>query len=365
MSGGVDSSVSAFLMKEAGYDCIGCTMRLYENDIVGMDLMGTCCSIKDTNDAKSVADTIGIEYRIFHYENLFREEVIEPFVCSYECGRTPNPCIECNRRFKFFYLYKKLEELGLDLIVTGHYVRVEYDDKSGRYLLKKAVDLSKDQSYVLYMLTQEQLAHTRFPLGELEKTQVRKIAEKLGFVNANKGDSQDICFVPDGDYVGFMERYRNKRYEPGEFVDRDGKVFGMTKGYVHYTIGQRKGLGISAANPLYVTEIKPKENVVVLGSNEDLYSDTLIAGNVNFISVPSIDEPMRIKAKIRYRQTEQPATLYSYGHDMIKVVFDEPQRAITPGQAVVMYDGDTVVGGGTIEKVGCDAGEAEYDNRCT
>ncbi|MCR5418544.1 MAG: tRNA 2-thiouridine(34) synthase MnmA [Lachnospiraceae bacterium] len=350
MSGGVDSSVAAFLMKEKGYEAVGTTMRLYENDMIGEDLLGSCCSAKDTEDARAVAERIGIEYRILHYEGAFREAVIEPFVCAYEQGRTPNPCIECNRKMKFTALFERMEEWGCDVLVTGHYARVE-QDASGRYLLKKALDPSKDQSYVLYMMKKEQLSRIRFPLGELEKGEVRRIAEERGFVNAHKQDSQDICFVPDGNYVNFMERYRNKSYLTGKFVDTEGNVLGEHKGIARYTIGQRKGLGIPAEHPLYVTDIRPQTGEVVLGRNEDLFSNHLVAEDINLISVDRIDVPMRISAKVRYRHKEQSATVIQTGEDRIEVTFDEPVRAITPGQAVVLYDGDVVVGGGTIVSV--------------
>ena len=348
MSGGVDSSVAAKLMTQQGYDCVGCTMRLYENDMIGQDLLDTCCSLESTEDARSVTDSIGIPYHIFHYEQLFEKEVIEPFVKEYEAGRTPNPCIECNRCMKFSHLFEKMKQLDCDVVVTGHYAGIDYDKASGRYLLKKAADPSKDQSYVLYCMTQEQLAHTRFPLGNYKKDETRRIAEDQGFRNAKKHDSQDICFVPDGDYVSFMERYRGKTYPPGDFIDKDGNVLGRHKGYVHYTIGQRRGLGIAAEHPLYVVDIRPDTNTVVLGKNEDLFSRELIANKINLISVAKIDQPMRVKAKIRYRHKEQDATVVQIDEDTIKVVFDEPQRAITKGQAVVLYDNDVVVGGGTI-----------------
>lgn len=348
MSGGVDSSVSAHLMIKRGYDCMGTTMRLYENDMIGEDLLSTCCSLKDTNDARSVCDKIGIPFKILHYENLFREEVMEDFVSNYEAGLTPNPCIVCNKRFKFGRLIDKMEEFGMDYVVTGHYARIYYNEETKRYVLKKAVDLSKDQSYVLYNMSQEQLAHTIFPLGEYTKSEVREIALENDFVNAKKHESQDICFVPDGDYVAFMERFRKKSYEPGEFVDLKGNVIGKHKGYVHYTIGQRKGLGIAMGHPVFVVDINPKENKVVIGESEDLFNDTLIADNINLISVPDLYEPRKIKAKIRYAMTEQEATVRQLDDNRIEVKFDKPQRAITKGQAVVLYDGEDVVGGGRI-----------------
>jgi tRNA-specific 2-thiouridylase len=348
MSGGVDSSVSAHIMIKRGYDCMGTTMRLYENDMIGEDLLSTCCSLKDTNDARAVCDKIGIPFKILHYENLFREEVMEDFVSNYEAGLTPNPCIVCNKRFKFGRLIDKMEEFGMDYVVTGHYARIYYNEETKRYVLKKAVDLSKDQSYVLYNMSQEQLAHTIFPLGEYTKSEVREIAIENDFVNAKKHESQDICFVPDGDYVAFMERFRKKSYEPGEFVDLKGNVIGKHKGYVHYTIGQRKGLGIAMGHPVFVVDINPKENKVVIGESEDLFNDTLIADNINLISVPDLYEPRKIKAKIRYAMTEQEATVRQLDDNRIEVKFDRPQRAITKGQAVVLYDGEDVVGGGRI-----------------
>ena len=348
MSGGVDSSVSALLMKQAGYECVGCTMRLFENDMIGEDLLGSCCSRKDTEDARSVADSMGIPYHIFHYENLFQKELIEPFVKAYEEGRTPNPCIECNRIFKFGHLMEKMEKLGCDVVVTGHYAQTGYDEASGRWFLKKGLDPSKDQSYVLYTMTQSELSHIRFPLGAFTKEEVRRIAEENGFVNAKKHDSQDICFVPDGDYAGFMERFRGASYPEGDFVDREGHILGRHKGYVRYTVGQRRGLGIAAAYPLYVLEVRPEDNVVVLGREEELYQREFFAERVNLISVDEIREPIRVCAKIRYRHREQPATVYAAGEDRIRVVFDEPQRAITRGQAAVLYQGDVVVGGGVI-----------------
>ncbi len=348
MSGGVDSSVAAKMMASRGYECVGCTMRLYENDVVGMDLMDTCCSLENTQDARNVTEKIGIPYHIVHYENLFRQEVIEPFIDEYLHGRTPNPCIECNRKLKFQHLYEKMKELGCDLLVTGHYARVRFDEESGRYQLLKALDPAKDQSYVLYVLTQEQLAHVQFPLGEQDKHKTREIASESGFQNAGKHDSQDICFVPDGDYAGFIERYSGKTCPAGDFVDADGNVLGRHKGIIHYTLGQRRGLGLPAANRLYVTGIDPESNTVTIGSNDDLMKTTLYARKVNLIAMDRIETPLRCSAKIRYRHKEQPCTVTQPEEDLLKVVFDEPQRAITPGQSVVLYDGDVVLGGGVI-----------------
>lgn len=348
MSGGVDSSVAAKILSDEGYECIGCTMRLYENDMIGLDLFETCCSKKDTDDARKVSEKIGIPYHIFHYENLFCEKVIEPFVKSYENGLTPNPCIECNREMKFKYLFEKMKELGCDYLATGHYGIIEYDNEKQRYILKKAKDPTKDQSYVLYTLTQEQLAHIKFPLGNYCKTETRSIAEDSGFVNSKKHDSQDICFVPDGDYATFIKNYRKKEYPEGNFVDEKGNVLGRHKGIIFYTIGQRKGLNISSSAPLYVTDIDPITNTVYLSHGENLFKKELKANKINLISVPKIDGEMRAMAKIRYRHKESPCTVIQSGDDEFTVIFDEEQRAITKGQSVVLYDGDVVIGGGTI-----------------
>ena len=274
--------------------------------------------------------------------------MIDKFIFSYEHGQTPNPCIDCNRYLKFQKLFQRAKELQYDYVVTGHYARTEYDEASGRYLLKKALDLSKDQSYVLYSLTQEQLSHIRFPLGCFTKTDVRKIAEEQGFINAKKHDSQDICFVPSGHYTDFMERYTGKHYPEGDFIDTKGNVLGRHKGIVRYTIGQRKGLGIALGSPMYVSAVDPVNNTVTLAADGELYGNHLTASDLNFISTGSIPEPIRVKAKIRYRHEEQWATVVQTDDDILDVTFDEPQRAITAGQALVLYDGDLVIGGGTI-----------------
>ena len=351
MSGGVDSSVAALLTKESGDECIGATMKLYNNEDIGVHREKTCCSLDDVEDARSVAYQRDMPYYVFNFTADFHTEVMDRFVDAYENGCTPNPCIDCNRYLKFDKMFHRMQEIGYDYIVTGHYARVEYDEKRDRYLLKKAVDDTKDQSYVLYMLTQEQLAHVKLPLGGLRKDQVRVIAEKHGFINARKHDSQDICFVPDGDYAKFIEKYTGKKTPEGDFVDKEGNYIGRHKGIIHYTIGQRRGLGIPAASRLYVCEISPKTNTVVLGDNADLFSSELEADSVNLISVDSLAEPKRVTAKIRYRHKEQPATAWQTPDGILHVKFDEPQRAITKGQAVVMYDGDEVVGGGVINKI--------------
>lgn len=349
MSGGVDSSVAALLTKETGDECIGATMKLFHNEDIGVKREKTCCSLDDVEDARNVCYRMGIRYYVFNFSERFKEDVMDRFVDAYEHGSTPNPCIDCNRYLKFDKMFQRMRELEYDYIVTGHYARVEYDEEKNRYLLKKAVDDTKDQSYVLYMLTQEQLAHICLPLGGLRKTEVREIAEKHGFVNARKHDSQDICFVPDGDYAKFIEQYTGRKSIPGDFVDTEGNILGKHKGIIHYTLGQRRGLGIPAASRLYVCDISPKTNQVVLGNNEDLFHSELTATKVNLISCESLKEPMRLKAKIRYRHPEQEAVAWQTEDGVLHVRFDKPQRAITRGQAVVLYDGDIVVGGGVIE----------------
>ena len=350
MSGGVDSSVAALLMQERGYDCVGVTMQLFANEDVGISRDKACCSLSDVEDARSVTTRLNIPYYVVNFADNFRCQVIEPFVEAYQKGLTPNPCIDCNRYLKFKKLYQRRLELELDYIVTGHYVRLNYDSSSGRYLLRKARDLHKDQSYVLYSMTQEQLKHTEFPIGELKKIQVRKIAKENSFINEDKPDSQDICFVPDGDYVGAIKRLSGKEYESGLIRDMEGNIRGHHDGIIRYTIGQRKGLRISSDRPLYVCSIDADNNEVIVGSNENLYSKEVHVKNVNWISPWLISDGMKVKTKIRYRQKEQSAilNLSIESDDEATIVFDEPQRAVTKGQAAVIYLGDIVLGGGII-----------------
>ena len=346
MSGGVDSSVAAFLSKQAGYECIGVTMKLFQNEDVGVNRARTCCSLDDVEDARSVARRLGIPYYVFNFSSDFKSQVIGRFIATYESGATPNPCIDCNRYLKFDRLFQRARELGCEAVVTGHYARIEMQD--GRYVLKKALDGSKDQSYVLYSLTQEQLAHVRFPLGELSKSEVRSIAEAQGFCNAEKPDSQDICFVPDGDYARFIEEYCKKSFPEGNFVNEEGEVLGRHKGIIRYTIGQRRGLGLALPESLYVCKKRMDANEVVLGKNERLFHDTLEASDLNWIAFEDVTGQIRCKAKIRYKQKEADAVVEKTGEDRVRVKFDEPQRGITKGQAVVFYDGDIVLGGGKI-----------------
>ncbi len=347
MSGGVDSSVAALLCKEKGYDCIGATMKLFDNDTADIEKDKPCCSADDVEDARSVCAALGIPYYVFNFKGDFKRNVIDRFVGCYECGGTPNPCIDCNRYLKFDSLLRRSREAECDSIVTGHYARIE--EKDGRFLLKKAVDITKDQSYVLWSLTQEQLSHIMFPLGSMTKDEVRKLAEKNGFVNSAKKDSQDICFVPNGDYASVIEHYTGKTYPCGDFVLKDGTVIGEHRGIIRYTIGQRRGLGLSLPEPLYVCEKRIDTNEVVLCRDEELFSDTLEAYDFNWIAFDPPSEPVRCFAKIRYNQREQSATVTVTGEGRVRVVFDEPQRAIAKGQSLVLYNGDTVLGGGIIE----------------
>lgn len=349
MSGGVDSSVAAWLTAQAGYDCIGATMRLYANQAEEEE--SSCCSLDDVEDARSVAFRLGIPFYVFNFTDDFRAKVMDAFVSSYEQGLTPNPCIACNRHLKFDRLLRRAQELGCDFVVTGHYARIRRSTENGRYLLYRAEDTAKDQTYFLYALTQKQLAHTLLPLGELTKAEVRQIAQEKNFLNARKRDSQDICFVPDGDYMAFMERYTGKRYSSGDFLDCAGNVVGKHKGAVGYTLGQRKGLGLAMGQPVYVCDKDMQMNTVTVGPNEALYRSILLANDWNWFPFESLQTEIRVKAKTRSRQTEQDAVVYPLENGFAKVVFEQPQRAITPGQAVVLYDGDMVVGGGTITEV--------------
>lgn len=347
MSGGVDSSVAAFLLQKESFEVIGATMKLYNNEDIDFVSEKTCCSLDDVLDAKSVCARLGIRHYTLNMTDDFKKEVIERFISAYQNGFTPNPCIDCNRYMKFSKMLHKAQELDIDYVATGHYARIE--KQGDRYILKKAVDLSKDQSYVLYSLTQEQLKVTKFPLGNYTKQQVREIAEEKGFVNARKHESQDICFVPDGDYSKFIEYYTGKTYPCGDFVDMNGKRLGEHKGIIRYTIGQRRGLGLALPASMYVVEKDVDNNKVILGFNDDLFKKEVNVKNISFTACDGLDKPERLCAKIRYNQKEQPATVTQTDENHFTIVFDEPQRAITKGQAAVLYDGDTVVGGGTIE----------------
>jgi len=348
MSGGVDSSVAAYLLKMQGYECIGVTMKLYENEAAVQKCSNTCCSIEDIEDAKSVAYQLDIPHHVFNFTADFKTHVIQKFADAYEKGLTPNPCIDCNRYLKFDYLLHRALQLGCDYIATGHYAQIIPDSLEQRFFLKKAVDQNKDQSYVLYSMTQKQLSHTLLPLGTLCKDEVRTIAEKQGFFNAHKHDSQDICFVPDGDYAQFLRRYTKKNYPKGNFISTDGQVLGTHKGIIHYTIGQRKGLGISAPHPLYVQKKSLSDNTITLCEDADLYNASFQAKDFNLISDLDLSLPFRANVRIRYHQQEQPATITPLNERTLHIQFDTSQRAITSGQAAVLYQGDLLIGGGTI-----------------
>lgn len=345
MSGGVDSSVASLLMKNQGYTCAGATMILHKN----VDNGQLCGSNQDAKDAETVATSLGMDFYTFDCSDLFEEAVVRRFIRAYEEGKTPNPCIDCNRYLKFDEFFNRAMALGYDCIATGHYAQIAFSEKNGRYLLKKAADPSKDQSYVLWSLRQEQLAKTVFPLGGLSKIYARELAETSNLPTAHKRDSQDICFVPDGKYASFVERYTQKTYPTGDFLSTDGRILGQHKGIIRYTVGQKKGLGLVLPEPLYVCSIQPQTNQIILGKNEELFFRELTAHDLNMISVPEIKGSMRLKAKVRYRHQEDWATVTQPDKDTLRVVFDEPQRAITKGQSVVLYDDDIVVGGGIID----------------
>ena len=348
MSGGVDSSVAAWLLKEQGYDVIGVTMQIWqEQERAVQEEEGGCCGLSAVEDARRVAYELGIPYYVMNFRDEFKKQVIDYFIREYLEGRTPNPCIACNRYVKWESLLKRSMEIGADYIATGHYARIDRLE-NGRYALRTSQTNAKDQTYALYNLTQEQLKRTLMPVGEYTKDEIRKIAEKINLRVANKPDSQDICFVPDGDYASYIEETAGVKPEPGNFVMSDGTVVGTHKGIIHYTVGQRKGLGLSLGHPVFVLEIRPETNEVVVGSNEEAMSRYVRARQINFMSVEDLVEPKRVWAKIRYNHKGAWCTVEKTGDDEILCTFDEPVRAITPGQAIVLYDGEYVLGGGTI-----------------
>lgn len=348
MSGGVDSSAVALKLKNEGHYVAGGTLILHDKNIKGNEK--SCGSEKDVRDAKAVAEKLEIEHYMFDYRNDFNKNVMERFVSVYQSGATPNPCIFCNRYVKFPKMIEEAEKLGFDYIATGHYARVKYDEKSGRYLLLRAVDRNKDQTYVLYNLTQHELAHILFPLGdETDKESVRKMAEEGGLVNARKRDSQDICFVPDGDYAAFITRFTGNEQDGGSFVTMSGEFIAKSKPISSYTIGQRKGLGVALGKPQFVIKKSVEENKVYLGDEEHLFTTEAVVTDLNFISIEKLTEPIEVTAKTRYSQKEAKAVISPLENGDVELKFTEPQRAITSGQSAVFYDGDIVVGGGIIK----------------
>lgn len=349
MSGGVDSSVAAYLLLEQGYEVIGVTLKLRSDEAMGIDSgKDGCCSLSAVEDARNVCNKLNIPFYVLNFTDIFEERVIKYFINEYFEGRTPNPCIACNKYVKFDALIRKAKALEADFIATGHYARIVYDSHIDRYLIKKSATVEKDQTYVLYNLTQNQLKHIFMPLGDYTKVQTRAIAKELGFDVADKPDSQEICFVEDNDYGKFLMQNRGSDIKPGNFVDIFGNVIGKHKGIVNYTIGQRKGLGIAVGKPMYVIDIIPDKNIVVLGDEDRVFKNELIAGNLNFIPFDRLEKQIYVKSKIRYSAKEADATVIPIENDKVKVVFNDAQRAITPGQAVVFYQNDTVVGGGVI-----------------
>ena len=348
MSGGVDSSVAAYLLKEQGYDVIGVTMQIWqEEDVCTVEENGGCCGLSAVEDARRVAAALGIPYYVMNIREEFQKNVIDYFADSYVNGQTPNPCIACNRYVKWEALLKRSISIGADFIATGHYARVE-QLSNGRYALRRSATAAKDQTYALYNLTQEQLKRTLMPVGEYTKEEVRVIAEKIGLLVADKPDSQDICFVQDGNYAAFIEEHTGKKASEGNFVTSDGTVIGRHKGIIHYTVGQRKGLGLALGYPAFVLEIRPETNEVVIGTYEESLTTVVRAKQLNFMSVEDLKEPLRVFAKIRYNHKGAWCTVERTKEDEVTCCFEEPQRAVTPGQAIVFYDGEYVLGGGTI-----------------
>lgn len=348
MSGGVDSSVAAYLLKEQGYEVIGVTMQIWQDEeeqTVGEN--GGCCGLSAVEDARRVASDLGIPYYVMNFKREFKRDVMDYFASEYLAGRTPNPCIACNRYVKWESLLKRSLDIGADYIATGHYARIRRLE-NGRFTVANSVTAAKDQTYALYNLTQHQLSHTLMPVGEYAKEEVRAIADRIGLRVANKPDSQEICFVPDKDYAGFIERYTGEASRPGNFVNQKGEILGRHRGITHYTIGQRKGLNLAMGHPVFVTAIRPETNEVVIGENEDVFGCQVYADRLNFMSIPKLDGPREVLAKIRYNHAGAPCRIEMAGEDLVKCTFLEPQRAITPGQALVFYEDGHVLGGGTI-----------------
>lgn len=350
MSGGVDSAVAAALLQEQGYQVLGVTLNLWDGKKeAGCNIGKTCCSLEDVEDARAVAYNLGIPFYVLNMKDLFRHKVVDYFMETYLEGKTPNPCVACNRFIKFDAMLEKAISLGCDSISTGHYARVEFNPETGRYLLRKSADPAKDQSYVLYMLEQHQLERLVLPLGGMSKSETREVAREKGLRVFEKPDSQDICFVEDGKYADFIAEHSNKEIKPGNFVDKDGKVLGNHKGIVHYTIGQRRGLGIVSEAPLYVVEKNIENNTVVLARREDTLVTTFFAGDMNYILLDQPTEPFQAEVKVRYSAKEAVATVYPLENKRARIEFATPQAFVAPGQIVVMYQGEYVLGGGVIE----------------
>lgn len=350
MSGGVDSSVAAYLLKEQGYDVIGVTMQIWQDqDVFVQSQEGGCCGLSAVDDARRVAERLEIPYYVMNFKEDFHKYVIDYFVSEYEKARTPNPCIACNRYVKWESLLHRSLEIGADYIATGHYARI-MQLPNGRYTIRNSVTAAKDQTYALYNLTQDQLSHTLMPVGDYDKPHIRQIAEEIGLPVATKHDSQDICFVPDHDYASFITQETGKESKPGNFVDEEGNVMGQHRGLIHYTIGQRKGLGISSTTPIFVKELRSETNEVVLCKSESLFSHDCHVDNINYMAEEKLTEPVRAIGKIRYSHAGAACTLYPQPDGTLLAQFDEPQRAMTPGQAAVFYQDDHVLCGGTIEK---------------
>lgn len=350
MSGGVDSSVAAYLLQEQGYEVIGITLKVWDSDDPDyIEKDGGCCSISSVDDARRVAYKLNIPYYVLNFKELFKAKVIDNFIDEYMEGRTPNPCVACNKYIKFDELLQRAMALGADYVATGHYARI--DESEGRFLLKTATDSKKDQTYALYNLTQFQLEHTLMPCAGYTKTEIREIAEKIGLEVFNKKDSEEICFIPDDDHGAYIKKALPNKVREGNFVDKKGNILGKHKGIVYYTIGQRKGLGIALGIPMFVTDIVPQSNQVVLGSEEDIFKTELLAKDINFIPFDKLTSEMEIEAKIRYSAMPTKAKIIPMENNKVKVVFYDKVRAITKGQSVVFYNGDIVVGGGIIEEI--------------
>lgn len=350
LSGGVDSSVAAFLLKKQGFNVLGVTLKLFDTEELIINKENICCNKNDISDAKKLCENLGISHKVLDFGKSFKKNVIDYFISSYKCGETPNPCVICNRTVKFAELLAEADKNKNAFIATGHYAKIGYDNASKRYFIKKGTDEKKDQSYVLYGLGQELLSRIIFPLGDFSKDEIRNIAREAGISSFEKKDSQDICFIPEGDYVKFIKNYTGETFEKGNFISSDGKILGKHNGIIGYTIGQRKGLGISSEEPYYVLNKNISENTVILGREPELYSKRFTVKNVNFMPFECLETPIRLKVKTRYKQKEKEATIFPLDKKTVEIEFDEKQRAITPGQSAVFYDGDIVVGGGIIEK---------------